>query len=1393
MHPRTTSALAFPRASPQLRTMDPVQVVGLVASIIQLIETTAKVIGYVNDVKDAPTERAQFARHASSLLALLTDLRYQLEEAKIASDPWFVALRDLGAGGGPLDQLQDQMERLATKLEPSIGRLKKLGKTLIWAVDKKEIEAVLAQIERVKTLVMLALQNDQLKLALAMKRDLIDVKEDLRAAIGETIAEREDEEFQEVTAWLSSLDFATKQIDFLNRRQAGTGDWLLSDLRFQRWLAGKERTLWCPGLPGAGKTTLASMVIDWLQNQHQDTHAAVIYLYCSYKEEEVQTPQNMIGSLLKQIIQHRAALPADVRGLYNKHHRKKTYPKLDELARLLVGEIKTYSFIFVVIDALDECPERGDHRGRLLAEIQKLPQNARILITSRYSPKIEERFENAPHIDIRATDEDIKRYIEARIEKERSLAKHVHSNPALMEEITKTIVKSSQGMFLLAQLHMDSLAKRLTRREIRKALGNLPKELDETYDQAMQRIQNQDEGQAALAHKVLYWISCSLRPLTVAELRHALAVEPGDDDLDEDGLYETELMISVCAGLVTVDEESNQIRLVHYTTQSYFNRIRIARFPQAPSIIAKTCLTYLAFSPFAEKYCSSEVELTTRLDKYPFLRYAASYWGDHIRDGMDDDVRELALEYLSNNISILSTDQAFEKARTGLYQYKLGGRVANLTRLHAVALFGLVDIARDLLADGVDVDARADWDTTPLHLAAKAGHTQMVRLLLQAGAKVAPEATFIQTPLHMAAQEGHESVVQILIDAGADCNDRRTIQGKSPLHLAAEYGHFDVAQVLIEKGADVNQEDAVAFYRKIQTDRESSPGLDDEKVSDDDDDKGEELGGTPLNRAAEQGHEAIVLLLLNNGADISATEEGGRTALHQAARAGHVKLVQLLITRGIDVSTEDKSGQTALHCAAGKGQAEIVQILLENNANVLAEDRRGNTAVHEAAGCECDSVLKILLERIGKANETERWLATTRLRVAVNQADEDEVRLLLEKGADPNVNANKDIPLLHIAVVHENPNVLRLLLANGASVSMKESFGRTPLHWAAYRGYDTGVRLLLDHDADIQAADVDGTTPLHMATGHGNASVVKRLLDNGARLDAKDNDKRTALSWVFNSGGSGFYTLMLKGDHHFPTDQKREDEEQKNKRREEEEQEARERLAVLDLLIEEGADLNEPQPYWNTILLLALQNGRQMVRVALIRRLLEKGADVAAQTDDGRSALYLATYLRLPEIARLLLEYGADVNQTIKKRAYGYDPRRPYVDGVTALHQAAGNGSEEIARLLVDAGADVNAVDKDGMTALHEAVTHGCESIAIVDLLLAHGVDINAHHGGKKATVLHHAAIQGNVAMVRYLLQKGARITATDVDGMTALDWAKDTGHEAMIFFLLSLKTKQTS
>src|SRR5437667_2919487 len=104
---------------------------------------------------------------------------------------------------------------------------------------------------------------------------------------------------------------------------------------------------------------------------------------------------------------------------------------------------------------------------------------------------------------------------------------------------------------------MDSLAKKVNRRDVRKTVKNLPIELDDTYDEAMQRIESQDKEEVNLAKQVLCWISFALRPLTVAEIQHALAVEPGDTTIDEEALPDEGVLVSVCVGLTTVDQESN--------------------------------------------------------------------------------------------------------------------------------------------------------------------------------------------------------------------------------------------------------------------------------------------------------------------------------------------------------------------------------------------------------------------------------------------------------------------------------------------------------------------------------------------------------------------------------------------------------------------------------------------------------------------------------------------------------------------------------------------------------------------------------------------------------------------------------------------------------------------
>lgn len=104
---------------------------------------------------------------------------------------------------------------------------------------------------------------------------------------------------------------------------------------------------------------------------------------------------------------------------------------------------------------------------------------------------------------------------------------------------------------------------------------------DLAYKAAMERIESQVPDHLTLAKQTLTWITCAKRPLNMTELRHALAVEANSTKLDEDVLPEIEDMAMVCVRLVTIDEEGGIIRLVHYTTQEYFDKTRLEWFPNA--------------------------------------------------------------------------------------------------------------------------------------------------------------------------------------------------------------------------------------------------------------------------------------------------------------------------------------------------------------------------------------------------------------------------------------------------------------------------------------------------------------------------------------------------------------------------------------------------------------------------------------------------------------------------------------------------------------------------------------------------------------------------------------------------------------------------------------------
>lgn len=172
-------------------------------------------------------------------------------------------------------------------------------------------------------------------------------------------------------------------------------------------------------------------------------------MYCIYNATG-QTVNNLLASLLEQLCRQQGSEVQEIEELYALHVRNKTRPSVPELSRSLQNQVRRFGKVFIVIDALDECPENDRTREVFLGELRKLPSNIRILVTSRPNTLIEYAFAGASRLDIYAHDDDVRRHVVARLDTQSLLAKHVTADPSLQDAIISKILEKSQGMYVNA-------------------------------------------------------------------------------------------------------------------------------------------------------------------------------------------------------------------------------------------------------------------------------------------------------------------------------------------------------------------------------------------------------------------------------------------------------------------------------------------------------------------------------------------------------------------------------------------------------------------------------------------------------------------------------------------------------------------------------------------------------------------------------------------------------------------------------------------------------------------------------------------------------------------------------------------------------------------------------
>jgi ankyrin repeat protein len=452
-----------------------------------------------------------------------------------------------------------------------------------------------------------------------------------------------------------------------------------------------------------------------------------------------------------------------------------------------------------------------------------------------------------------------------------------------------------------------------------------------------------------------------------------------------------------------------------------------------------------------------------------------------------------------------------------------------------------------LLKSGADTKAATRLNATALYLAAESGNPAMIQKLLAAGAD--PNQTVLsqnETPLMFAARSGDVEAVKILLDKGAKIDATEKMRGSTALLWAAEQNHADVVKLLIERGAKADAKTAIAAapagrgggrraaaapaaatpaanpapsapapaaasentqFAKVAPPA-ATPAKPKATVEEDDEafarpPAGGNGGITALILATREGGLETMKVLLDNGAPINQQSANGNTALIVAAMNGNADAINLLLERGADVNLANAQGWTPLYLTVKArtmekgtmpnpkldedGLYKAIEFMVNHGVDVNARIK-GNTEVH-------NGIAATWLREAG---------ATAFLRASFC-ADLPVMKLLLERGADPNIATN------------DKTTALMALSGVGYADGFTHDFGTE-------KESLEGMQILIDRGAQVNATNPDGVTALHGAAHKNFLAGIDYLVSKGADLsirshretqyERKGGPGNTALDWA---------------------------------------------------------------------------------------------------------------------------------------------------------------------------------------------------------------------------------------------------------------------------------------
>ncbi len=524
------------------------------------------------------------------------------------------------------------------------------------------------------------------------------------------------------------------------------------------------------GAPGIGKTMISSYLVDELDKRAQITSDMVFaYYFCDNKDDKRNTAIAIIRGLLLQLLRQRPLLFKHIQEDYDQM-RDRVFDNFDALWRILLKILRDPNAgqIYLLIDALDECDKssRGFRQAFLasLADLFSTPQgseimNVKLIITCRPESDILDELNylrGLIRIDSGKINADLSKYVDTRVNE---LSTKKNYPPKLKQDIQVVLSEKAGGTFLWVSLILKDISETTVISKVRTKLSSLPSSLSEVYSRILNKIQEDDVGNAIF---ILQWVVTARRPLTIDELAMARALGPeGWDEYTiptADTLDELKDGFKFCEPLVYLDDVTQTINLVHQSAKDYLleedlqGNIHLSMYriipDKANSCILDICWKYLSMKEFSQDIIEHAAKETIwglsqeRLQTRCFLQYAIEEWQEHALAASPAVITDFLWESdIFNRVSLLR-DHWLQRA---------AGK-------------GDDAVVRKLLAANADVNAAAADDDGPtaLQAAAGGGHLEVVERLLAANADVNAAAADDGGRTALQAAAGHEAIMMVL-------------------------------------------------------------------------------------------------------------------------------------------------------------------------------------------------------------------------------------------------------------------------------------------------------------------------------------------------------------------------------------------------------------------------------------------------------------------------------------------------------------------------------------------------------------------------------------------------------------------------------------------------------